>query len=57
MIPRIKTYKVTVIETNETYYFDTVSRKMAKLIMKLDYPKSWGKTLRISIHNNKSLTE
>lgn len=57
MIPRIKTYKVMVVETGETYYFDTISKKMAKLIMKLDYPKSWGKTLRISVYNNEALTE
>lgn len=54
---RIKTYKVTVGDTGETYYFDTTSKKMAELMMKLDYPKSWGKSLIISIHNNKSLTK
>lgn len=46
---RIKTYKVVVADTGKTYYFDTTSKKMAKLMMQLDYPKSWGKQLSISI--------
>jgi hypothetical protein len=46
-IPQVRTWKVTVAETGEVLWIDTITRRMAALILKLDYPRLWGKSLKI----------
>jgi hypothetical protein len=48
MIPQVRTWKITVVETGEILWIDTITRRMVKLILNLDYPRLWGKTLKIA---------
>lgn len=47
-IPTVKTWNVTVVETGEKLQFDTISKRMVKIILKLDYPRLWGNSFKIS---------
>ena len=47
-IPSVKTYIVRVEETGEKLEFDTVSKRMVQIIIRMDYPRLWGKRLFIS---------
>ena len=48
MIPKVRQWRVTVNETGEVLYFDTINKNMVKIILKLDYPRLWGRSFRIS---------
>jgi hypothetical protein len=48
MIPQVRTWKITVVETGEILWIDTINKMMVRLILKLDYPRLWGKQLKIS---------
>jgi hypothetical protein len=48
MIPQVRTWKITVVETGETLWIDTISKRMVKIILNLDYPRLWGKQVKIS---------
>lgn len=49
MIPKVKNWKVNIVETGEIFEISTITKKMVGIIMKIDYPKTWGKTLKISL--------
>jgi hypothetical protein len=49
MIPKVKSWKCRVVETGEVIWLDTITRTMCKIILKLDYPRLWGKTIKISL--------
>ena len=53
MIPKVRTWKVRVVETGEVYRLDTINKMMVKLIMRFEYPIHWGKTLKISLDNGR----
>ncbi len=48
-IPPVRTWKVRVVETGEVLYFDTINKRMVRIIVGMDYPRLWGKTLAISL--------
>ena len=48
MIPKVRTWKITVVETGEILWMDTINKAMVRIILKLDYPRLWYKTLKIS---------
>ena len=49
MIPRVRSWKITVVETGEVLYFDTINKNMCRIILRLDYARLWGKTFKISV--------
>lgn len=49
MIPKVRTWRVRVVETGEELFFDTINRRMVRLIVGMDYPRLWGKTIKISL--------
>lgn len=49
MIPKVRKWKVTVVETGEVLYFDTINKNMVKIILQLDYARLWLKTKKISL--------
>ena len=49
MIPIVKSWKVKVVETNETLFIDTINKRMVKIILQMDYARLWGKTFKISV--------
>lgn len=49
MIPQVRQWKVTVVETGEVLYFDTINKNMVRIILRMDYARLWGKTFRISV--------
>lgn len=49
MIPQVRTWKITVVETGEILWIDTITRMMVKIILKLDYPRLWGKRVTIGL--------
>jgi hypothetical protein len=54
MIPKVRTWTVRVVETGEVIQLDTINKNMCRIIMRLDHPRTWGKTLKIS--RNKEFT-
>jgi len=49
MIPKVKQWKCQVVETGETLYFYAITKRMVQIIVNMDYPRLWGKTLKISL--------
>jgi hypothetical protein len=47
MIPKVREWKVTVVETGEVLYFDTINKNMVRIILRLDHPRLWGHTFKI----------
>jgi len=52
MIPRVRTWRVRILNDDgshkATLYIETITRRMARLIVRMDYPFSWGHKLVIS---------
>ena len=48
-IPPVRTWKVRVVETGEVMMLDTINKRMVRIIVGMDYPRLWGKTLKISL--------
>ena len=55
MIPKVRTWKVTVNETGEVLYFDTINKNMVRIILRLDYARLWGKSFKISVVKEKPI--
>ena len=53
MIPKVRQWKITVNETGEVLYFDTINKNMVRIILKLDYARLWGNTFKISVVKEK----
>jgi len=49
MIPKVRQWQARVIETGEVLLIDTINKRMVRLILNLDYPRLWGKTIKISL--------
>ena len=49
MIPKVRQWKCRVVETGEVFLLDTINKRMCQIILKLDYPRLWGKTVKISL--------
>ena len=52
-IPRVRTWTVNVRDNRnriiETFHVPTINRSMARIIIKMDYPRTWGHKLTISL--------
>ena len=48
MIPKVRTWKVRVVETGQILLIDTINRRFARMIAIHDYGM-WGKTLKVSL--------
>jgi hypothetical protein len=58
-IPPVRTWKVTVNETGEVLYFDTINKNMVRIILRMgcDRHLRWGKTFKISVVKEKKQYE
>ncbi len=48
MIPKVRTWKVTVVETGRVLLVDTINKDFARWIAREHYG-FWGKTLKVSV--------
>jgi len=48
MIPKVRTWKVTAVETGRVIYVDTINRRFAKWIASTDFGM-WGFNLKVSV--------
>ena len=48
MIPKVRTWKVTAVETGKIVYVDTINKQFARWIASTEFG-FWGKTLRVSL--------
>ena len=48
MIPKVRTWKVTAVETGRVVYVDTINKRFARMIAASDFGM-WGKTLKVSL--------
>lgn len=52
MVPKCRAFRVRVLDDSgsevERFEFPTINVNMARLIVRLDYPRTWGKRLVIS---------
>jgi hypothetical protein len=48
MIPPVRTWKVTVVETGEVLLIDTINKDFARWVAVTDYGH-WNKTLKVSL--------
>jgi len=49
MIPKVRQWQARVVETGETLLIDTINKRMVRLILRMDYPRLWGKEIKISL--------
>lgn len=48
MIPQVRTWKVTVVETGEIFFVDTINKRFARMTA-IEQHALWGKTLKVSL--------
>jgi hypothetical protein len=48
MIPKVRTWKVTVVETGRVVLVETINKRFARWIATTEFGM-WGKTLKVSL--------
>ena len=49
MIPRVRTWSIRLVETGERIEVYGPTKLLARLAFRHDYPRFWGKEIRISL--------
>jgi hypothetical protein len=48
MIPKVRTWKVTAVETGRVVFVDTINKRFARWVARENFGM-WGKTLKVSV--------
>jgi hypothetical protein len=47
-IPPVRTWKVTVVETGEVFFIDTINKRFARMTA-IEQHSLWGRQLKVSL--------
>lgn len=54
MIPRVKTWRVSCDALAEWFVVQAPNKALATIIVRMDYPRTWGFSLRIGLLRRKT---